>query len=472
MNRVRAAQLFGVCALVIGFAVWSPTGKFDEFPKYWWDESFTVEIARTFNELGVFDLTVAPNTPSGIAIALNANGFPLSFPLALLFRITGVSVAAARIMMLGWLVLLIAASYALGKRYIGHVHTIAGLILVGTFASFYANGRTATGDIPGLFFFILSLITFTRERFFATGILVALALVTKTSSFHVAPIAVGFALIFTYGRRSFRPLMSYILGGLLVALSWLWILLPSFSWEALAPAIAFFQYPTHKPSLLTLAANDPSLLLNNALILVTILSALLIFAFRKQTSLPRALTLTITFYSVLQILVYLRSPGWSRYLLPVEFLLLLFLPFALQEISRHLAPANIRKHIALTLTILIAITFSLHYQFASDIFPRKSRDESVQIINELLSKYPDSTIGFIDDPVTASLIPGDRKYQYLRIGGDTYGGDISYFTNKMISPTYLNLVPSDLNNDYNELDSPTLDTMLWQKNYSFSPSGE
>jgi len=462
-THIQRGQLFGVFALLVGFAIWSPTGKLDEFPKYWWDEAFTVETARTFNEIGVFDMTVAPNTPSGIALALNANGFPLSFPLALLFRLTGVSVVAARLMMLGWMILLFGITYYLFKRYIGHDKTIAGLVIVATFASLYANGRTATGDIPGLLLFVLALVTLSREHYFTTGILTALALVTKTSSFHIAPIAIGLAILFSCGRHSAYPLMRYIFGGLCIALFWLWLLLPTFSWQSLSPAVEFFLSPTHKPALFLLVLKNPTILFNQSLLLVAGLSTMTYIALRKQTYFPRRTALALMCYTMLQIIVYLRSPGWSRYLFPVEFLLLLLLPLTLSILVDRYAPVRAQKTLALLLPISIAIIFSLHYQFFSNIFPRKNRDEAVRTITETLHKVPNSTIGFIDDPVTASLIPGDRKYQYIRIGGNTYAGSLSSLTDAENSPTFINSSSNIAGSNRYMLELRTTEVTLWRK---------
>lgn len=459
---IQRAQLFGICALLIGFAIWSPTGKFDEFPKYWWDEAFTIEIAQTFNELGVFDLTVAPHKPSNIAIAVNANGFPLSYSLALLFRLTGTSVTAARILMVGWMLLLFFISYFFFKKYLGHEKTLSGLLLIATFASFYANGRTATGDVPGLVFFTLALYALTRKHFFITGILTALALVTKTSSFHVAPIAIGLAIIFSEETGKTHSFVRYIFGGLLVAFFWLWLLLPTLSMDALTPAIDFFKNPTHKPSLISLAFTHPRLLITQSFLLVIGLGAYIIASLRSTSPLPRTLNVALVTYGILQTLVYLRSPGWSRYLLSIEFFLLLILPYAISSFLHRISPLRSQKLSAALLPMTLAVIFSIHYQFASDIFPRKSRDGTVTLIRNELNNNPQSTIGFIDDPVTASLISGNRKYQYIRVGGNTYAGE-NFSINKNL-PDYLSgASPSttDLLLYYDPLISSP-DLLLWK----------
>ena len=74
----RGLTLSFIFLLTLFFSLWSPHESFIATPKYWWDEAFTVETARTFSETGRLDFTVAPNTPSDKAIALNANGFPMS----------------------------------------------------------------------------------------------------------------------------------------------------------------------------------------------------------------------------------------------------------------------------------------------------------------------------------------------------------------------------------------------------------
>jgi len=448
--------------------VWSPTGTLIEFPKYWWDESFAVEAARTFNEIGKVDITVAPLTPSHIAIVLNSNGFPLSLPLALLYRFTGVSLLATRIMMIVWMLLLFVVLYQFLKRHIGHDFAIRGLLLLACFAPLYGNGRTATGDVPGLLFFVLTLMALSKERYFASGALAGLALVSKTSSYHVAPIAIGLAILYAQGKQGVRPLMRYITGGSLVALFWLWLLLPSFSWSAIAPAMAFFQYPTHKPSIISLAIHNPFVLFNSAFVFVVIAGALLYFGLRKTPPLSKRVTAALTIYALLQTVVYLRSAGWSRYLLSVECLAILLLPLTLARLSQMYVVDHKRNAALVGSLMLIAGVFSIHYQFFSNIFISNSRDGAVATIMETLDATPGSTVGFVNDPITASLIPGDRKYQYLRLGGNTYAGSPDFFINPKTRPTYITypidtkLFPT-LNNAYT-LVKKTPEIQIWKKN--------
>ena len=145
-------------------ATWSPTGTFVEFPKYWHDEAFALEQARTFLELGRLDFTVAPYKPSGMAIAMSANGPPLSIPLAGVFSLFGIGLLQARVYMLFWLVAVTIAVYLFLKKTFDTPSAVVGTLLMATFASFYANGRTATGDIPGLFFAVTALYFFVHKQ--------------------------------------------------------------------------------------------------------------------------------------------------------------------------------------------------------------------------------------------------------------------------------------------------------------------
>src|SRR3989338_9134521 len=135
----RGLTLSFIFLLTLFFSLWSPQESFIATPKYWWDEAFTVETARTFSETGRLDFTVAPNTPSDKAIALNANGFPMRIPLAGVFSVFGVGVTQARIYMIVWIFLVVSLTYLFLKRFFDTPTALLGTLLVATFSSFYAN---------------------------------------------------------------------------------------------------------------------------------------------------------------------------------------------------------------------------------------------------------------------------------------------------------------------------------------------
>jgi hypothetical protein len=407
---------------VLFLSVWSPTGNFVEFPKYWWDEAFSIEQARTLIELGRLDMTIAPNTPSAKAITFSSNGPPLSLPLAGIFSLFGIGIFQARVYMLFWIIATIIAIYIFLKKTFNTQSAIAGTLLVATFASFYANGRTATGDIPGLFFFITALYVFIHKRnYFWSGVLFALTAITKTSVFHMALPAAGIALLYTEGKNFFSPAFRFGLGALIIILAWFALLLPyPYSLSDITPLIEFYRNPTHKLSVLEQFTNNiPAILYSSTIIYFAAITIVILYALWKiKNELPspqRITYLFFVFYAFLQTIVFLRSPGWLRYLIAFEVFALALLYPSLHAIAPF-------KKISSGMIGLLALFQLTHYLFYSDILPRADITPHVTAINQLLEENPGSAIGFVDNPMLAAFIPGSRKYQYIRVGGDTYIG--------------------------------------------------
>ena len=403
-------------------ATWSPTGTFVEFPKYWHDEAFALEQARTFLELGRLDFTVAPYKPSGMAIAMSANGPPLSIPLAGVFSLFGIGLLQARVYMLFWLVAVTIAVYLFLKKTFDTPSAVVGTLLMATFASFYANGRTATGDIPGLFFAVTALYFFVHKQQYAwRGIFFALAAVTKTSAFHMALPAAGIALLFFERNRFFLPAIRFGMGALLIICLWFLILLPyPYSFSEFTPLIEFYKNPTHKASLLEqFSGGIPSPLFSSTIGYFSVLASILLLAFFKnRRAIPdtqKRIYVFIAIYAVLQTIVFLRSPGWLRYLVPLEIFILMLLFPALSTLASS-------KKISYALAGLL-IGFQLtHYLFFSNILSRPDSTPHAVVLNQLLNENSGSTIGFVDNLMVSAFIPSSKKFHYIYLGGSTYAG--------------------------------------------------
>ena len=436
--------LFIIALLTLFCSLWSPTGNFTEFPKYWWDEAFTVEIARTFMETGYFDVTVAPNMPSGKAIALNANGFPVSLPLAGVFSLFGVGVIQARVYMVFWIFATILLVYFFLKKLFDTPSALAGILLIVTFASFYGNGRTATGDIPGFFFLVGALYAaFAKERYFLAGLLFGLAAVTKTSVFHMTLPAIAVTLLLFEQKKFLGPLLKVALGSGTIIFLWFALLLPRpYSLMSFQPLVDFYKNPTNKASLLErIPESIPEILFSSTIIYFTILSFLLICAYRKSafdSKQKRVVAFTLL-YGFLQIIVFLRSPGWIRYLIGIQLLLLmLFYPTVRHLFQLYLPKITaISEKKALLVSIgTLAILQSVQYLFFSNIFSKPDPERDARAITALLDTKPGSTIGFYESPEISSLISGHRKYQTVRVGGNVWAGKdpLSYPPDQL--PTY------------------------------------
>ena len=114
-------------------------------PRIWTDEPITMELAHNFLKFGVLDIQTSPGQFSGTPYLLQSSGYPLTIPLSLAFGIFGYSLEVSRSFMLYLLIMVLYFTYFFGKKMFGDLNSIAAILLISTFASFYGNGLTAVG---------------------------------------------------------------------------------------------------------------------------------------------------------------------------------------------------------------------------------------------------------------------------------------------------------------------------------------
>lgn len=401
---------------------YSPLGRFTATPKFWRDEAIPFEIARTFLELGRLDVVVAPNTVDGRPYLTHATGFPLTVPLAGFMGIFGIGVAQARISMVIWIFATLATLFFVLRDFFGLQAAFWGTLLVSTFGPFYANGRTTTGEIPGLFFLLWGLwFLYRREKYAISGVFFALAAVTKPSVFLL--IFPAILLEFLVSERAvnlFRRVFFFGLGVLPVIFLWIWIILPSpFELESWRAMIDLYRHPFNEPSLWSrLPGVFFELAGYSTLLYIAVLSVVVgVATWRgafKQTQ--GRLTAFLFSYGLMSIIYFFRSPGWMRYLLISELLLLATFFPALSSLVR-------RRSFPYVMTTMLIAVHLLNFFFFSDVQSSVASIETAKFINkELLDPNPGATIGVIHMPTVAPLLPPDRKYQIATIGGrETYG---------------------------------------------------
>lgn len=432
-----AALLFLEFALVLFFALYSPLGDFRATPKFWRDEAIPFEIARTYLEEGKLDVVVAPHEVDGRPYLTHATGFPLTLPLAGFFAIFGVSVGVARSFMVIWILAVIATLFFVVRDFFGNKVALLSVLLIGTFAPFYANGRTTTGEIPGLLFLLPGLwLLYKRGWYVSSGIFIALAAITKPSIYLLLFPALIFEFLIHERGAFFRNGIRFSVGVIPVLVTWLWVIIPApFSSASWAGLINLYRHPFPSVSILSrLPANFFEIITQTTIMYVTLLSFVVVIALWKGAfqANHRRLTFFTLFFGIFSFIYYLRSPGWLRYLLGYEILLLVLLVPALIYLFDK------RKYIYVLIVGALVIVHAGNYFFFSDIQSGTKSIETADFINnEILDRDPASTIGIIYMPTVAPLIPPDRKYQISTIGGrEVYGRHpLSLPENEL--PTYI-----------------------------------
>lgn len=397
-------------------------------PAFWYDEGINVELARNFADFGELDLAIAPNTFSGKGATVGSTGYPITVPLAGFFKLFGFGLEQARVYMLLWMSALIVVFFFVTKKLWGTGVAYGGTLLVATFAPFYGNGRSVMGEIPGLVFFFASFYFLEKRKWWQSGVLLGLAVISKPSVFiFLIP---AYTLVVLLSREEWRARLMNLfkLGGssALTLCPWLLIYVDEISrgglWETL---LAHFKNPYSEAGasvLQNIGNNLPTLVTSSTLLYMwtmLLLVFLALFLERSFFSQHKNLFIFATVYLPLALFQYLKSFGYLRYLLAAEFIVFILFVISLPILSRLIskklaflegAPLRTEGIIIAGLVMLQIV----HLFWFSDIYPSEKTQKTMAYLS---SAYPGTTVGVFDVPQVASLLPADKKYQYL----STYG---------------------------------------------------
>ncbi len=324
-------------------------------PAYWFDEAVTMEIARNFNLFGELDILTAPGVFSGVPYIAGTNGYPLTIPLALFFRGAGYGLFQARVFMLFWIAACLIAIYAVSKKIYGTVPALGALLLVSTFASFYGNGLTATGEAPGFLFFLLALFLAAYKKDYAlAGICAGFAMAAKPGVYLFLAHAIFLFILFAEQGTRVKAFVRFTLG--LIPPIMLWILLAfPLTTDTFFSTVIYVFNPFDIPVLRNLFHAVPLSNLNenlvasssggvfanvreNAVLLLTtstgiyflLIFTLVLLAFfllKNVHAERRRFSSLALWYAVFALAYFLRGPGWIRYLFGFQVLfLMLFTP--------------------------------------------------------------------------------------------------------------------------------------------------
>ncbi len=443
-HKKDIAALGSALLVLISLASWHPTGNFVSSPSYWVDEAISVEKARNFLAFGELDVAVAPGTLSGKPYATAAAGPLLTLPLAAFFGAFGIGVAQARVYMLLWLITLFVGSYFFVRRIAGRRAAFFAVLLMATFSPLYANGKTATGDIPGFVALLLALYyLYVRKWYLFSGVLLGIAVTTKPSLYIPVVAVAVLEILLSESHNRLKRAVAATLGVLIILIPWA-ISLPSHpsmraSWNE---AYVFFQNPFPADAVTVLASlgsGDASFLLHSTVVYYAALTAavaLAIWVMRGRQDAPARLMRFGLLFALGSFVLYVRSPGWLRYLLAGSLLLFLIFPSALQAMAdlrkwQYKIPA---RAVSAVLIVLIGLQ-AVHFLFFSWRTASDATTQNNAFLQDLLEA--EETIGFVDAPALASLFDSRRKYQVVRISGNTVLGMSPLAYSPALLPDYI-----------------------------------
>ena len=333
-SKIAVFLLFFVLLFI---SVW----RLEYSPATWYDEGLNAGIAKSLVEDGVFSLKVGPEEFVEERQFLITTNYPVILPVALSIKIFGNSIASARIPMIFYLFLFSLASYLLVCKWFGKKSALMTLALIVVFLPFYGNGKSALGEVAGLFYLLVGLYFLDNKKLwklFLSGILLGLSIATKPFFILILP-ALLIGEIYKIIKSEFRSPVEYgllILGGMVPMLFWFWTINPNFSFGNIGSAISYYSnsYADNTNVMYLVFSNLKRFVLETTplhfMVMFLISLWLIISLIRKKEILSTQIAL-ISFV-VLNFLWYLKTPGWYRYFFPAHLVLFLFFPAGLKKI--------------------------------------------------------------------------------------------------------------------------------------------
>ncbi|HEY4515511.1 MAG TPA: glycosyltransferase family 39 protein [Candidatus Paceibacterota bacterium] len=397
--------LGGIILLVIIVSFQTLTTK----PGLWVDEAKTILLARSYANYGTLDIEVSPGRYSKVKPLLQSTGYPTSIPLAFLFRIFGESFELARVYMLAWMCIALIGIYFFSLQFGDKKQALFSVALVASFASFHDSGRTVVGEIPGFIFLLAGLYYWIkRGEYIGAGFFLSLALVTKPSVYLSVVPAIILVVLFEDGllREKFVRLARVFLGSLPPVLFWITFSIDRASQSGtFNQVLHFLSNPYGSSSFHNIWLNVLAIPFSTTLIYFSLLGVVSVFAYRKTSDVPvRKLYVFFWIYLFFAFVYYLRSPGWLRYLLASELLLLIILPCASRVITKHWR-----------LGVSLLVIFQIYHFF--NLAQIQYSDATISLADEVNNNYIGERVGLVNAIEIASLLPYANIEQVIEMDG-------------------------------------------------------
>lgn len=414
-------------------------------PKLWYDEGLNIEIANNFRLFHQLNISTAPGVFADLPYVIGTNGYPLTIPLAGWFSIFGFGFEQARVYMALWLFLAVVSVYYVAKSFFGKAAGLIAAALVATFSTFYGDGLSATGEVPGLFLLLWGLFfLFKKENYWLAGLFLGLSAVAKPSiNLNLLP-AFFLWLVLLERKKIFSRLVKFGLGVLPAFLVWLWLAFPQPL--ALATWQGVWQYyasPHGLPATYGIEDNLLLLFSSSTLIYFLLLAIVVVIAFfarpvrntisnracpaenhisngvsNKDFQNKKIIQFSLVF-CLLDFIYFLRGPGYLRYLFSVQFLLLiLFYPSLLYFFKALGKKFSFLKNIKIWSAVMIGVILIVHLAtlfFFHDWVRARGPLIIIDFLNDQFKNDERVMVGIIDLPEVAGLVDQQKKFHITKV---------------------------------------------------------
>jgi len=413
--------------IVVGFCVLGALlfWRLTESPPTWMDEGAIDQVAMNLAQKGIYGYQIAPR--QFVSAEFLTTGYPVVYPVALSFLIFGKSLFSARLVMVLFIFFLVVLAYWYSRMHDVSedsllLFPVFSLFLLISFAPLYGHGKNVLGEVPGFTFFLFSLLFLLlfergyRARWLppAAGLLAGLSMATKPLYLvTILPAALFTIFLFKRSALSLKEKSLFFLGALIPLLWWLVVQSGSNS-----PLDVFSYGNPERSAFLPLIVSNSLRFISESqpvYCLVLVLLWWIGVAIRKRGGIPISLAESFALsFSVFNLLGFLTTRGFYRYLFPTEVLALLFLPYALYCMIRLVwSPARALHASFALLTVLIGFQTYLLF-FHSWVSDSQTSTRAAMLTRELSVITPQQSVFFYHVPEAVLFLPHDNYYQYLR----------------------------------------------------------
>lgn len=434
--RAGAGVLLALALLLIG------TLNLERTPPVWWDEGWTLTVARNWVERGHYGrfLDGEPASP-GLAAS-----FPVIAPIALSFRLFGVGVWQARLVgvffTLGALALIYYLACRLYDRSVG-LASVAVVVLMSPHPAIHPilMGRQVLGEMPMLFYLLAGYACFLsalRKSLWFMPVVVGLwgiALNTKAQAwpFWMASLLIPLSVMLFKRRWRSAGLLVIALFGSLIAselLLWLQQLLLHGREVARSPIIGLYDVTAFVPIAIARLRSGLVTLLFGLPTMLGLCYATGKFMRSRDTT-GWGIDCEVVRLALLALAgswfawYVLLSVGWPRYLFPATFIGSIFVAKMLRDLTDHFSlsstikrPGYALRHLRLNwqsagtmlVTLLITITFLVTSFMLYQNYVVGGDASALQVAQFLNTQTaPDALVETYDSELFLLL---DRRYHY------------------------------------------------------------
>ena len=426
----RSQKIFRLLLVLISAVIiFCSFYNLSNYPTVWWDEAIFSETAANLVQHGRYAFTIqSPDNLKDFDFRISA-GPVLILPVALAYRLFGVSVWSGRLVAGAFLVLAFAFLYLSARLLLSRAPALLAVLLSLLSTGILYWGRSVMGDVPalacflaGVFFLIKGLQKERHVLFLAAGLCLGLAVDAKEFyGFTILPAMA--ALVWEYRRRrpellkaagalvagAALPLAAYVvlkavvLGGVWPALNHFYYQKKLLCHEFFTPCTIGRIYPESAAFLLT----HP--------LFVSGILGLWLYQRRQGRSLPWLYWLVnLSLWSIF----YVLAVYWERFALPALVLAspwAAYLVVAIYEASSRAADFKNHPHLARGAGIIVLACLIFPLTLAGSLQPICTRvtDSPFKVIEYLryhipgtfLIETPEYELTFLDDEHRFHLMP-------------------------------------------------------------------